>query len=167
MGRVYAMATLVVMGAIAHPCTSLASDSDAQLPLLHLSDFTYEGAFRLPADDFGASSLNYSEGPIAYNADNHSIFIVGHTYQQAIAEFAVPALVASSTLSELPMAAAPIQEFVETLGSVPGGNPQGLNRIGGLKYIVGLNGPELLVNAYEYYDAPGDNTHSTYAIRDA
>jgi hypothetical protein len=34
-------------------------------------------------------------------------------------------------------------------------------------YVSGPNGPELLVNAYEYYDAPGDNRLSMLVVRDA
>jgi hypothetical protein len=38
-----------------------------QLPLLHIDEFHYLGAFRLPDDTFGVSSLNYSEGPLEYD----------------------------------------------------------------------------------------------------
>jgi hypothetical protein len=137
------------------------------LPLLSLEHIQYEGAFRLPTGTFGESSLDYSEGPLEYNAANNSIFIVGHNHQQAIAEFAVPDIVNSDALGDLNMADAPVQDFSTILGRPSGGNTQEINTIGGMELVTGAGGAQLLVNAYEYYDAPGDNTHSTLVIRDA
>jgi len=138
-----------------------------ELPLLSMESFQYGGAFRLPSQKYGESDLNYSEGPIAFNHDRQSLFIVGHAHQQAIAEFAIPELVNSTDLTELNMAGDPIQAFAKILDRASGGNPEGNNRIGGMLYVTGPDGPELLVNAYEYYDAPGDNTTSMLVIRDA
>jgi hypothetical protein len=73
----------------------------------------------------------------------------------------MPELVESETITDLNMAGAPAQPFVEVLGRT-GGNPQALDRIGGMKVIDG----ELVINAYEYYDAPADNTHTTLVVRD-
>ena len=109
--------------------------------------------------------MNYSEGPIEYNTNNHSLFIVGHSHHQAIAEFAIPQLVQSGNINDLNMAANPIQEFSTVLNRTSGGNPQNINRIGGMELISGPNGWELIVNAYEYYDAPADNSHATMVIR--
>lgn len=139
----------------------------SQLPRLSLGNIVYQGAFRLPANTFGESELNYSEGPLEYNPTRHSLFIVGHSHHQAIAEFAIPSLVNSTQLEALPMVSAPLQEFSTVLGRVSGGNPQELNRIGGIKYLSGPAGPQLVVNAYEYYDAPGDNSHTTLVVRNA
>ncbi len=136
-------------------------------PLITYSEFSYEGAFRLPASRFGVSDLNYSQGPIEYNKTNHSLFVVGHNHQQAIAEFSIPPLVKSSVISDLNMASAPIQDFSYVLSRMSGGNSQNLNRIGGMKVIEGPNGLELLVNAHEYYDANTDATRSMIAIRNA
>jgi hypothetical protein len=138
-----------------------------ELPLLSIRDFKYAGAFRLPAQEFGPSSLNYAQGPIAVNPDRNSLFIVGHAHHQAVAEFAIPELVDSIDLAELNMADDPLQPFAPILSSASGGNPQNNNKIGGILYLHGQSGPELLVNAYEYYDAPGDNTLSMLAVRDA
>ncbi len=133
------------------------------LPRLTPAMMHYEGAFRLPANDFGVSSLNYSEGPLVYNPARHSIFIVGHNHQQALAEFAVPPLVKSTKLADLNIAVAPLQNFVTVLDRVAGGNPQALDVIGGLGLIDG----QLIVNAYEYYDAATDNTHTTLIVRNS
>ena len=42
------------------------------LPLLSRNDFSYVGAFRLPASAYAGSSLNYSEGPIAFDPANNA-----------------------------------------------------------------------------------------------
>lgn len=143
---------------------------DAGVPvdpgLVQLADFEYAGAFRVPADMFGISELNYSEGPIEYNAARNTIYLVGHTYQQAIAEFLVPGLLTTTVLTDLNMAAAPRQVFASVLDRTGGGNPQALDRIASLKLVDSPSGPELLVNAYEYYDAPADNSHTTLVVRD-
>ncbi|MEZ4836768.1 MAG: hypothetical protein R2873_33045 [Caldilineaceae bacterium] len=141
------------------------AQSPTDLSLLTIDDLRYEGAFRLPADEFGLSSMNYSEGPLFYHPDRESIFIVGHAHQQAIAEFAVPEIVDSTVITDLAMAAAPVQNFAAFLDSAQGDNPQLLDRIGGLAVISGTT--QMLVNAYEYYDAPGDNTDTTLVIGDA
>jgi len=150
---------------------AIAADSSAappqELPLLSMEDFQFVGAFRLPSQKYGESDLNFSQGPIAFNPDRQSLFIVGHAHQQAIAEFAIPELVDSTVLSELNMAGDPVQPFAVILNRASGGNPEGNNRIGGMLYVSGPDGPELLVNAYEYYDAPGDNTVSMLVVRNA
>jgi hypothetical protein len=139
----------------------------AELPILHITDIQYRGAFRLPAATFGSSSLNYSEGPLEYNPLNHSIFIVGHSHHQNIAEFAIPGLNDSIVLQDLPMAAAPLQQFTPVLNRATSGNPQGLDRIGGMKFVNSNRGPQLIINAYEYYDAPGNNSQTTLIARNS
>lgn len=131
--------------------------------LIGIDALEYAGAFRVPAQTFGASDLNFSEGPIEVTGS--SLFIVGHTYQQAIAEFAIPPLVISETLTDLNMAGVPRQDFVTVLDRA-GANPQALDRISAMRWVDGPAGPELIVNAYEYYDAPGDNSHTTLVVRD-
>lgn len=138
-----------------------------KLPLLSIKGLQYVGAFRLPSRKYGKSDLNFSQGPIAFNPDKQSLFIVGHSHQQAIAEFAIPELVASKVLTKLNMAGEPIQPFAPILSRPSGGNPDGNNRIGGMMYVPGPNGPELLVNTYEYYDAPANNTLSMLVMRNA
>jgi hypothetical protein len=164
-----AIAAILVIGSATG--IAIAADSDAAspqtLPLLSVKDLKYVGAFRLPARKYGPSSLNFAEGPIALNPEHKSLFIVGHSHQQAIAEFTIPELVESTVLAELNMADDPLQPFATILSRTSGGNPQGNNKIGGLSYVSGPAGPELLVNAYEYYDAPADNTLSMLVVRNA
>ncbi|MEZ4655057.1 MAG: hypothetical protein R3E12_16065 [Candidatus Eisenbacteria bacterium] len=152
--------------AVAFVSVPPAHADPTQQPLLHLEDFTYQGAFRLPTGTFGESSLDYSEGPFVVAPSRGSLFIVGHSHQQAVAEFGMPPLVASTILADLEMADPPVQPFRSVLDRTPDGDPQNLNRIGGLAIRQATPGWDLLVNAYEYYDAPGDNTHTTAALRD-
>ena len=135
----------------------------ANAPLVDIDALEYVGAFRLPAATFGASELSYSEGPIEVYGS--SIFMVGHAHQQAIAEFEIPHLVDATELGALQMAAAPLQPFSTILERAPN-KPEALDRIAGLKMVDAAGGPELLVNAYEYYDAPSDNRRTTLVIRD-
>jgi hypothetical protein len=138
-----------------------------ELPLLSIKDFKYTGAFRLPSHQYGQSDVNFSEGPIAFNPDRQSLYIVGHSQQQAIAEFTIPELVDSTNITDLNIAGDPIQPFATVLDRASGGNPEGNNRIGGMLYVSGTGGSELLINAYEYYDGPGDNKLSMLVVRDA
>lgn len=167
LARRMILAWIALAGFLTFTGPALADAADPEdLPLFAIDDMVYTGAFRIPADTYGESSINYSQGPLAYDAGNHSIFIVGHAHHQAIAEFSVPEIVLSYDVASLNMATAPDQSFSQVLDRASGGNPQNLNRIGGLILVSGANGPELLVNAYEYYDAPGDNTQTSLVVRD-
>lgn len=139
-------------------------DASEDPALLDISALEYVGAFRVPAGEFGESNMNFAQGPIAYDARDHSVYLVGHSHHQAIAQFSVPELVDSTTVTDLNMAEDPTQPFARVLGRVD--NPQGIDSIGGLKLFEGASGVEMLVQAYEYYDAPGDNTHTTLVVRD-
>jgi hypothetical protein len=143
----------------------LAQTDPTTLPRLQPGDFDYIGAFRLPAATYGGSSLNYSEGPFALNPPNGSILIVGHSHHQEIAEFTIPALVESDTLTNLNMASPPLQSFsASVLDAVP--NSDNINRIGGMSVVPSSMGPRLLVNGYEYYDADGNVSHTTLSVSD-
>jgi len=130
--------------------------------LLKITDLVYEGAFRVPAKANGSSDMNYSQGPIAYAADSRSVFLVGHAHQQAVAEYLVPEIINSKSISKLNMAQ-PVQEFNPVLSRMAGGNPEKLNRLGGLAYHDG----RLMISAYEYYDAPADNVTTHLVVEDA
>ncbi len=135
--------------------------------LFQIDDLQYEGGFRITTQSIGISNMNYAQGPIEYNSVNHSLFIVGHSHHQAIAEFAIPQLDTSSIMSDLIIADSVLQTFSTVIGKVPGGNPQLINRIGGMEIIHGTTDTSLIVNCYEYYDAPANNTHSTFVLHNA
>lgn len=135
--------------------------------LIQISDLNYIGGFRLPAGVFGNSSMNFSQGPIAYNKDNHSLFIVGHSQQQSIAEFSIPTPLNTTNISLMPLANNPIQVFSEILSRPTTTNPQSIDRIGGMYYSPASPNPKLLVNGYQYYDASGSVTHTSFVVENA
>ena len=128
--------------------------------LLELVDLQYQGAFRFSSDTYGDSSVNYAIGTLAYNPDNHSLFIAGHDHHEAIAEFPIPELLDRPTLAELNVVE-PLQNFRSLLDTV--GNPEDINRITGLLYVDG----QLIVNAESWYDGEADNEDTTLVVRDA
>jgi len=151
---VFSMSALVSAAELSYPLT---------LPLLHKNDFEYTGAFRVPAHTYGESAAAYTEGPITLGADGKSFYLVGRIAHQAIAEFLIPELVKSTNLTDLNMATV-IQPFSKVLDDRPAtGNPQGMDRIGGMEYVDG----ELIVNTYVYYDSTVKTMHTTLVVKDA
>jgi len=128
-------------------------------PLFHIEDMVYKGAFYIPGDTHGESNSNYTSGIIEYNCENNSLFLAGFNLHGAIGEFAIPEIVNSSDLTEL-NTATNLQNFRRILNLTPDGNPQGIDRISGMKLIDG----KLVVNAIEYYDAAATNTNTTLVI---
>lgn len=126
-----------------------------------IDDLTYTGAFRLKPGEYGASSIDYAVGVLAYNPDNQSLYVVGHDHQNAIAEYPTVAPGTQTTVDALPVTGEPLQDFVQVLDT--GGNPDELNRITGMLWLDGA----LLVNAEQWYDAAGDNADTTLVIADA
>ncbi|WP_340198576.1 hypothetical protein [Ascidiimonas sp. W6] len=128
--------------------------------LLQISDLNYVGAFRLSGDTYGESSINYASGAMAYNNDNHSIYIVGHAQVNAIAEFPVPALLDETDITALNVSE-PLQDFHTVLNAVD--NPSNVNRINGMLY----KNEQLVINAEVWYDASGRNRNTSLVVRDA
>lgn len=133
----------------------------AQLPLMQISDLQYEGAFIIPAGDYGESTTNYSAGTFALSSDKQGFFLAGHNVHGAIAEFSIPDLIISDSLQDLQFATVR-QGFRSMMDLTPDNNPQGIDRISGLQVV----GDKLIVNAVEYYDAPANNTHTTFVVED-
>ena len=129
--------------------------------LMTIGELQYAGAFKLPSSQFGDSNLNYAKGVIEVNGD--SMFIVGHTHHDAIAEFKVPELVNSVSLNALNSAGNPLQTFSTVLDRASNGNAELLDEITGLEIIDG----SLIVNAIEFYDGAADNTSTTLVLDDA
>lgn len=140
-----------------------AEPSPSQLPRLAVSDLNYEGAFRLQLASDQVSRLGYSPGVIALGADGSSLFVEGHVHHTAVAEYPLVEPSTAASLAELPMTGPPIQPFVRLVDRVPSGNPQGIDRYGGMAVIDG----SLVVNGFEYYDADGNVTHTAMAVSDS
>ncbi|WP_198264036.1 hypothetical protein [sulfur-oxidizing endosymbiont of Gigantopelta aegis] len=141
----------------------LTSADLMRLPLISIDDMKFVGAFRIKSGRYGESKTGYSNGRIAYNDDNHSLFITGFPSDSSIAEFLIPELVNSSNILELNRTSKPRQDFFRPLLRLKEENTQNLNRLGGMEYVEG----ELLVHSYEYYDAQVDSTYTSLVIRNA
>ncbi|MBU1221913.1 hypothetical protein KKF34_10975 [Myxococcota bacterium] len=126
-----------------------------------IEDLNYQGAFRFAPGTYGNSSVDYAIGTLAYNQDNHSLFIAGHDHQQAVGEFPVVEPGNGTTAAELPVTLEPLQGFVSLLETVD--NPDGINRTTGMLYVDGA----LIVNAENWYDAGGTATDTTLIVNDA
>lgn len=130
-------------------------------------DFTYAGAFRIPNTKLGDSLANYSSGVIALGKNNQSLYMVGHQKNNAVAEFILPKPSFEKDVDDLPIASV-MQNFSSLIKNkkITGTqirNSQNLNRINGMLYEKG----KLFVNMLEYYDADGQNTHTTLVAENA
>jgi hypothetical protein len=129
--------------------------------LIAIDDLSYAGAFRVSSETFGASSTNYSVGALAYNAEKNSVFIAGHSQDKAIAEFAIPTLGTSTTMTDLPEVPQPLQPFSTIFDRVA--NPGAIDTITGMYVVDG----QLMVNAENRQDASGPAEDTTLVIADA
>lgn len=122
--------------------------------LLQSTDLVYQGAFRLPKGKVGGSSFDYGGTALAFNPVHNSLFIVGHDWQQDVAEIAIPAITATNlVVGNLPTATV-LQPFTDaTEGLMHGVTPNsGDNvKVGGLLPYQG----KLYLSAYVYYDGNG------------
>jgi hypothetical protein len=123
------------------------ANAQSSLPRMTIDQMQYQGAFRLPSGNFGTSSANYSYGAIGYNPDRKSLYVAGNEQEGAIAEFAVPEIVNSTSLGSLKTAGTPLQPFVNITRKASIDVGQGI-RISGIFY----SGGKLLVNVYRFYD---------------
>src|SRR6185295_13297368 len=84
--------------------------------LVQAADLQYEGAFRVPADDFGSPQFhgfNYGGSAIAFNSQHDSLYMVGHSQDQLVAEISIPD-VRTGTLYSLATAGV-LQNFFDPL----------------------------------------------------
>ncbi len=119
--------------------------------LVHKGDLIYHGAFRLPTDQDGGSRFGYGGTAPVYHPMNNSIFMVGHDWDQKVSEVSIPALVISDDIDDLNTA-----EMLQPFRDISEGEmytvDDGTIKIGGLLH----DGDKLIMSAYTYYDADGD-----------
>ena len=82
----------------------LGAPARGAAPRFEQTHLRHIGAFRVPGGTFGASTFGYSESLIAFNPQHHSLFFVGHSHQQHIAEIDIPTPSTSQHLNDLPIA---------------------------------------------------------------
>ena len=124
--------------------------------LLQLSDFSYEGAFRLPSGRANGDDFSFGGMPVAFNPDSNSLFIGSR--RGGLAEVTIPAPIASSVVTGLPVAsyrqpfADPTEGHLSQIAS-DGVSIDGLLVAGGRLYGT----------AFVYYDALNTQTVSHYS----
>lgn len=121
------------------------------LPLVGAADLKPLGAFRLPSGKIGESVFDYGGTAPAFNPSKGSLLIVGHQWDQAVGEIAIPEKLSQSTELEDLAFAEVIQPLVKVLPRVPKQTVTGNVRIGGLL----IDEEKLIGSAWVYYDNSG------------
>ncbi len=141
------------------PETTVASAPAAE-GLIGADDLSYEGSFTVPDESSGTEdSLAYGGYGLAFNPANNSLFITGHDWHQLTAEISIPPLVPGSDPASLNRAV-----FVKKPQDAADGKLKDIStpadpeyaRVGG--YLV--DGDSLIVSAFDYYDASGEQSRS-------
>jgi hypothetical protein len=145
----------VTMAAKAIPPSVAASAASAQI--VRATDLVYQGAFRLPKGPVGGSSFDYGGTALAFNPVGSSLFMVGHDWQQQVAEVSVPAIRLATRVADLATASV-LQPFTDaTEGRMSAVGPNTV-KVGGLLPYRG----QLYLTAYLYYDGDGSQTLSHF-----
>jgi hypothetical protein len=128
--------------------------------LLQPSDLVYQGAFRLPQGQIAGSSFEYGGSALAFNPANGSLFMVGHPWQQQVAEVTVPAILKAATVGELDTAKVlqPFADLSEGRMSQIGFSSSDSTSVGGLLAYRG----KLYESAFLYYDGTAGQIKSHF-----
>ena len=144
--------------------SSTPAPSDlSKLPLLNQSNLEYLGAFRVPTDTIGESSIAYGGTAIAFNPANNSLFIAGHPHDRAVAEIAIPNTLSKDTSISRLTSATFLQPFTKILPKIPN-IPSNLHAdytaIGGMMVHNG----QLVGTLYHTYDSSGSVRDSHFKL---
>ena len=143
MHRTFRLTNLLAAAALL--AGSLAAHAQSTQPLVRKDNLVYRGSFKLPTQS--GNGFTYGGTAISYNPANNSLFVVGHVYDQEMAEVSIPALGGTSTILQ------PLRDPLGgKLGNIGG---SGSRRIGGS--LVYKN--KLYVTGFVFYDA--DNAQRT------
>jgi len=134
--------------------------SAASAKLVMAKDLVYQGAFRLPMGAIGGSSFDYGGTALAFNPVRGSLFMVGHAWQQFVAEVTVPTIRGGAGWSDLPFATVlqPFTDATEGLMKNVSANPGDSFQVGGLLAYK----DRLYLSVYVYYDASGSQKLSHF-----
>jgi len=127
-------------------------------PLVQSKNLVYEGAFRVPSTIVNDTSFAYGGTAIGFNAAHQSLFIVGHDWQQQIAEITIPEIRSATSLSRLATATI-LQPFTDATEGRMGRVGPNTVKVGGLLPYKG----QLYLSAYLYYDGAGEQVISHFA----
>lgn len=129
--------------------------------LVQPGDLIYDGAFRLPYGQVGGSTFEYGATALAFNPAHNSLFMVGHPWDQQVAEVAIPDV--RSVAGGLPGLAiatvlAPFTDALEGHRLDVGGSDTGAILIGGIMPYDSF----MYITAYRYYDGDGNQLLSQF-----
>jgi hypothetical protein len=127
-------------------------------PLFHPGDLIYKGAFRLPDDTIGGSRFGYGGTAPVYHPQNNSLFMVGHDWDQKVAEVSIPPLVIPEDIDDLNTAVM-LQPFRDISEGLMYTVDDGTIKLGGMLISEG----ELIGSAWAYYDADGSQVLSHFS----
>jgi hypothetical protein len=149
------------------PTTPPPSTTPSALPLLQQSDLVYEGAIKVPKGKYGAStfdsSFSYGGAGLSYNATNNTLYIIGHVYENMIAELSIPAVVNNSDLASLNTASV-VQGSID----IANGNWDNLKLDGsevgngGRPGSFIVYGGKLIGNSWAYFDGAQEAVRSHF-----
>jgi hypothetical protein len=137
---------------------------DPTLPLMAANQWQFEGAFLLPNPVEGYDSkrsFELSDAVMAYNPSNDSLFIVGHTNGQNVAEVEVPTLIKSNDFEEMARSQYFYQDFTSLNEAERMGETIANFRINGMAVIDG----QLVVNFMDKKSYGGIQS-TTLVVRD-
>src|SRR6188768_656549 len=103
------------------------------LALLHQGNLNYLGAFNVPHGDNGSSTFEYGGTALTYNPARNSLLMVGHDWQQAVAELSIPAI-RTGRVNQLATAGV-LQPLTPILPRIPQNNLDDIVKIGGLMVV--------------------------------
>ena len=125
------------------------SFAHAQSSLLHSSNLTYAGAFKVPMSDGSHDLFGDAAGTaLSYNPAHNSLIMVGRYGDQYLAEISIPALSTSTNIDDLNTAT-----FLQNLADPLAGKLDSICA-GGTNLIRGtlVAGSYLYVDAVTFYD---------------
>lgn len=140
------------------PSPAPKSGASSKGSLLRQDNLEYLGAFRLPDGEHGDSKFNYGGTAIVYNPHRDSLFMVGHDWDQAIAEVQIPAL-HRGMLRDLKTAAV-LQPFVKIVRRIPMYTLEDTVKVGGILVVK----ERIIATLYEYYDGDADAVRSHFQL---
>jgi hypothetical protein len=136
--------------------SSLTAGDPSTQPLIQFADLSYLGAFRLPDQMLNNDSFSIGGHPIAFNPSRNSLFVTSRAGKTA--EVAIPSLVNSSDILQLPFATF-LQGFYETTeGTIAQVSTVDASLSGLL-----VMGDRLYGSASIYYDAQNTQRVSHYS----
>src|SRR3989338_2949227 len=124
--------------------------------LIQQADLIHQGSFTLPdtLNTVGNIGFGYVQGRLAFNPANNSLFMVGHVWDQQVAEISIPALgVVAGVIQTF---RDPLEGRVALINPGDGGRAEG--QIGGMWVI----GNKLILAVYSYYDGGGTAAFSHF-----